>query len=243
MGLAALERKRRRTEGVASVDQDEVEGQRDDEDRWDEPYESEYESVDDEDLEDEDWKSRQLPLSSTKSLPVQGNLHKSSRNTEARGSVNRAPLSNVTPAFPVRKHPREGGPSYSSKRLRQSEFVPRKTAGRSSAVRRSDPALEPPPYSGSERVFETRLGDDKTVAFLFAQPTISFENFLSSFCDVWKRDIAEIDAKNVLVKISMSGVGDYQLSFGLHRRKSWLHIMKIAEIVPDSNILVTIYDI
>lgn len=49
-----------------------------------------------------------------------------------------------------------------------------------------------------------------------------------------------MEVEDVDVKVSISGLGEYRLSFGEDRERSWIHIMKIAEGRPESDVVVTV---
>lgn len=49
-----------------------------------------------------------------------------------------------------------------------------------------------------------------------------------------------MEVEDLDVKISISGLGEYQLSFGEDRERSWIYIMKIAEGRPESDVMVTV---
>lgn len=49
-----------------------------------------------------------------------------------------------------------------------------------------------------------------------------------------------MEVEDVDVKVSISGLGEYRLSFGEDRERSWVYIMKIAEGRPESDVVVTV---
>lgn len=159
----------------------------------------------------------------------------------AEGLTNYTPPQNPQAHISItRKHASESVPLFPSKGLKRSKTTSKNVA-RHLLGTECSPDLDTPNPDDDERIFETRLGDNKTIAFLFARPTISFEQFLDGFCEAWGKEIAELDAKNVQVKLSITGAGDYQLSFGLSRGRSWLYLMKVAGDIPNSSIMVTVY--
>lgn len=143
--------------------------------------------------------------------------------------IERNPTPSVALLASIREHVSERSPSPPPKRLRYS--------GSTSEDSRS---LAPPPHqTNDDRVFETRLGDDETVTFLFAPWTISLENFIHRFCEVWKMDI-KMNFNNLGVRVYIAGAGEYRLSFGPNREKSWYYIMEMTEERPESHILITV---
>lgn len=141
----------------------------------------------------------------------------------------------------ARQYALEGTPLPLPKRLRQLEPTSPGVIMTRSTVRRDNAPLSiTQDRDGSDRVFETRLGEDKTIAFLFAPLTISFQDFCVDFCKVWRKDFKEMKIEDAGIMVFISGVGEYQLSFGKDRIKSWVHIMKLSEKKPESNILVTV---
>lgn len=140
--------------------------------------------------------------------------------------IERNPDSSVALLASIREHASEMNPSPPPKRLRHLESTLEDTY-----------SLTLP--SNDDRVFETRLGDDKTVTFLFAPWTISLGNFFHRFCEVWKMEI-EANFNDVGVRVCIAGAGEYRLSFGPDREKSWYCIMEMAEERPEFHILVTV---
>lgn len=150
----------------------------------------------------------------------------------------------------IRKHAPERSPSPPQKRLRRSESTPRDvtTAVTPENTINSLKSPPPPPLSPShelhepddDRVFETCLGDDKAIAFLFAPCTISLQHFFHRFCEVWKMDAGKTNFDDVRVKVCIVGAGEYHLSFGPDREKSWHHIMRMAQGESEFHILVTV---
>lgn len=76
--------------------------------------------------------------------------------------------------------------------------------------------------------------------FLFAPPTISFQDLCVQLRGSWRKSKSEMEVEDADVKVSISGLGEYQLSFGEDRWRSWSHIMKIAEGMPESDVMVTV---
>lgn len=94
--------------------------------------------------------------------------------------------------------------------------------------------------SHNDLVFETRLRDDRTITLLFSLRGINFQDFLDRFCEGWRVDAERMGSGTVKVRASIVGAGEYQLSFGLDRRRSWGYIMKMAGGTPETHILVTV---
>lgn len=130
--------------------------------------------------------------------------------------------------------------SSSPKRQRKLELTVQSAKRTRPADRRHDLSPISIPAQIADRVFQTRLGDDKTIVFLFAPPTISFQHFWVQFCQGWRKDGGGMEVDDIDVKVSISGLGEYRLSFGEDRKRSWIHIMKIAESGPESDVLVTV---
>lgn len=76
--------------------------------------------------------------------------------------------------------------------------------------------------------------------FLFAPPMISFQDLCVRLRNSWRKSKSEMEVEDADVKVSISGLGEYQLSFGEDRGRSWIHIMKIAEGMPESDVMVTV---
>lgn len=174
----------------------------------------------------------------TKTSSTQESLEISSAIAEGAGELVKRepslPPDSFTLLSSIRRYALEGTPIPFSECLQQFESTPQ-DVGSLLTISNPTDAHEP----NADRVFETRLGNDKTVAFLFAPQTINFQDFFSRFCGVWRRGIKDMDIRDVEVKICMAGVGEYWLSFGESRQRSWLHIMEVFGSRPDSNILVT----
>lgn len=76
--------------------------------------------------------------------------------------------------------------------------------------------------------------------FLFAPPTISFQDLCAQLRKSWRKSKSEMEVEDADVKVSISGLGEYQLSFDEDRGRGWTHIMKIAEGMPESDVVVTV---
>lgn len=151
------------------------------------------------------------------------------------------PMPSVTPSLlpSIRQYELEESPSPPQKRLRQIEDISQDVVIKHSEVGNCNSVSPSTKDQGDlDRVFKTRLEDDNTIAFLFAPLTISFQGFYVRFCKVWKKEVGEMEVGDVDAKVSIPGVGEYQLSFGEDRERSWAHIMKLAEARPGSDILV-----
>lgn len=115
--------------------------------------------------------------------------------------------------------------------------MPKDWAGPSAADR--DNHHHPPAPSEADRVFKTRLGNDKTITLLFAPPTISFKGFFEYFCEAWSKS-SRMGSGDVEVRVSIPGLGEYRVGSQSSREKGWCHIMKLVESKPESEILVTV---
>lgn len=148
----------------------------------------------------------------------------------------------------IRKHAPERTPSPPPKRSRHTGSISRseEIVNTPEDITNSltPPPPPPPPHElgdpNDDRVFETCLGDDKAIAFLFAPWTISLQHFFHRFCEVWKMDTEKTNFDDVRVKVYIAGAREYHLSFGPDREKSWHHIMGIAQGRPEFHILVTV---
>lgn len=139
----------------------------------------------------------------------------------------------------IRKYTLERSPP--SKRQRKPEPTPKGAKRTRPLTRRDDSTLPSTPVeSGPDRVFQTCLENNKTIVFLFAPLTISFQHFYFQFCKSWRKSKGEMEVEDIDVKITISNLGEYRLSFGKDRGRSWTHIMKIAESGSESDILVTL---